>query len=527
MPMPRLPGDASSRVEARPASIGPGARALDNDLTASRNLCFLILLALTLARLVALHFSVVDLFFDEAQYWSWSRAPAFGYFSKPPLLAWILAGATAICGDGEACLRGTSPIFYLGTSVLAYAVADLLYDARTAFWTALVVAFSTGVVFSSRIVSTDVPLLFFWTLALLAWLKLLADGAGLGGSMRWAVILGMALGAGMLAKYAMIYFVAGAALAALTDDEARKLLRRPALWLAVLIAVVMVAPNIGWNLVNGLATFKHTGVNIAGEGFELSIGKGLEFILSQFLVIGPIVFAIFLALVVRVPWRNLPQADRLLLSFATPPLALVTIVAFAHGANANWAAPAFVPAAVVASAVMVRRKLWGLITASLCLGIAAQALSAVGDATADRLTLPLLGKDADIYRRTMAGRSLGEAVGELARRFETPTVVADEHYELSLLLYYLRNEHRQAFLWPSGAAPESYYDVEYVLPNEAPRPILFMSQCPDAVRLGQYYERVEPLGRFNPRTGPTSARSYFAFKLDGPRGPIGPLAMCR
>jgi 4-amino-4-deoxy-L-arabinose transferase-like glycosyltransferase len=526
MPMPRSPGDTSSHADPRAASIGLGARPLGSDATASRNLCFLILFALTIARLVALHVSVVDLFFDEAQYWSWSRAPAFGYFSKPPLLAWILAGATEICGDGEACLRAASPILYLGTSLLAYAIADLLYDARTAFWTALVVALSTGVAFSSRIVSTDVPLLFFSTLALLAWLKLLRGGAGLGGSTRWAVVLGIALGAGMLAKYAMVYSVAGAALAALTDDEARKLLRRPALWLAVLIAVVVVAPNIGWNFVNDLTTFKHTGRNIEADGFAPSIGKGLEFILSQFLVIGPIVFGIFLVLVVRVPWRNLPRADRLLMSFATPPLALVTVVAFAHGANANWAAPAFVPAAVVATAVMVRRKLWGLLAASLCIGVAAQALFAAGDAVADRLTLPLLGKNADIYRRTMAGRSLGAAVGDLARRFETPTVVAEEHYELSLLLYYLRTEHRQAYLWPSGAPPEGYYDVAYVLPNDAPRPILFMSQCPDAARLGQFYERVESLGRFDPRTGPTSARSYFAFKLDGPRQPVGPLAMC-
>jgi 4-amino-4-deoxy-L-arabinose transferase-like glycosyltransferase len=499
-----------------------GTRALlRSDLTTSRSLCFLILIALTIARLAALHVSVVDLFFDEAQYWSWSRAPSFGYFSKPPLIAWVIAVTTAVCGDSEACLRAVSPIFYLGTSLLAYAIADLLYDERTAFWSALVVALSTGVAFSSRIVSTDVPLLFCWSLALLGWLKLL-----MGGSMRWAVVLGVALGAGMLAKYAMAYFVPGVVLAALIDDGANKLLRRPSLWFACLVAAVLVAPNIAWNVANDLATVKHTGLNIEGDGFQLSIGKGVEFILSQFLVIGPIVFGIFLALVVQIPWRGLPRADRILMSFATPPLALVTAVAFAHGAYANWAAPAFVPAAVVATAFMVRRKLWGLVAASLCIGAVVQVLLAAGDAMADRLTLPLLGKDADIYRRTMVGRSLGEAVGDLARRFGTPTVVAEDHYELSLLIYYLRNEHRQAFEWPTGAAAKSYYDVDYVLPNEAPRPILFMSQCPVAARLGQYFDEVQALGRFNVRTGPTSNRVYFAFKLDGIRAPVGPLAKC-
>ncbi len=156
--------------------------------------------ALTLIRLIGLKFSVVDLFFDEAQYWAWSRELAFGYFSKPPLLAWAIAAAERVCGSSEACIRAPAPIFYFGTSMLVYAVARQLYDARVAFYAALSTALATGAVFSARIVSTDVPLLFFWALALLAYVKLLA-GAGA----RWAVVLGIALGLGLMAKYAMIY----------------------------------------------------------------------------------------------------------------------------------------------------------------------------------------------------------------------------------------------------------------------------------------------------------------------------------
>ena len=40
-----------------------------------------------------------------------------------------------------------------------------------------------AVVFSSRIISTDVPLLLFWALALLAWLKLLPRA-----DWRWAMV---------------------------------------------------------------------------------------------------------------------------------------------------------------------------------------------------------------------------------------------------------------------------------------------------------------------------------------------------
>ena len=60
-----------------------------------------VLLALTAIRIVGLHFSVVDLFFDEAQYWAWSRELSFGYFSKPPLLAWVIAATDPICGSAS------------------------------------------------------------------------------------------------------------------------------------------------------------------------------------------------------------------------------------------------------------------------------------------------------------------------------------------------------------------------------------------------------------------------------------------
>ena len=35
---------------------------------------------------------------DEAQYWSWAKDLDFGYFSKPPMIAWIIAATTAVFG---------------------------------------------------------------------------------------------------------------------------------------------------------------------------------------------------------------------------------------------------------------------------------------------------------------------------------------------------------------------------------------------------------------------------------------------
>ena len=199
----------------------------------------LALAALTLVRIAGLYASHVDLFMDEAQYWDWSRELAFGYFSKPPLLAWLIAATDQVCGSGEACVRMRSPLLYFVISFVIYAIADALYGRPTAAWAALAFGFGTAVAFSARIISTDVPLLFFWALAMLAYIKLLHRP-----DWRWTVVLGVALGLGILAKYAMVYFLLCAGCAAWFDRDARSLLKQPQIWVALGIAILLVLPNL-------------------------------------------------------------------------------------------------------------------------------------------------------------------------------------------------------------------------------------------------------------------------------------------
>jgi 4-amino-4-deoxy-L-arabinose transferase-like glycosyltransferase len=479
-----------------------------------------ILATLTVVRLVGLKYSVVDLFFDEAQYWTWSRELAFGYFSKPPLLAWAIAAAERLCGSSEACIRAPAPVFHFGTSLLVYAVARQLYDARVAFFAALSMALATGVVFSARIMSTDVPLMFFWALALLAYVKLLA-GAGA----RWAFVLGIALGFGLMAKYAMIYFLGGVALAAWFDQDARRLLRTPSLWIALMIAAVVVAPNILWNLQNDLATFRHTGDNIQGSGIALDPRKGLEFLAAQFAVFGPVMFAVLLAAFFRFRSPAMSRADRLMLVFAIPPLVLVGGLGFITRALANWAAPAFISGTVVVVAILIRREAWKWLALSLGLGLCVQVTLIAGDAMATRLHVPWLAK-GDVYNRTLGWRTLGERAGELARRAGARTIVGDMRDDEASLIYYLRDQPEQVLAWPRGPVPEHQFELTRAFTEAAPQPVLFVSRCSLATRLSAQFASVEPLGQFETPTGPRSARTYYAFKLDGRRGPIGPLGPC-
>src|SRR5690242_21937911 len=76
--------------------------------------------AITGLRLVWLALQPADLFPDEAQYWVWSQQLALGYYSKPPLVAWLIAATTWLFGDSEFAVRLSAPLPHAGAAIFVY-----------------------------------------------------------------------------------------------------------------------------------------------------------------------------------------------------------------------------------------------------------------------------------------------------------------------------------------------------------------------------------------------------------------------
>lgn len=492
--------------------------APDAERSTSRlRLLIVVLIVLMIVRLVGLHFSVVDLFYDESQYWSWAQDPALGYFSKPPLLAWLLTGVHHACGDSEWCTRAPGPVIYTATAFVVYSIGRQLYGEQTGFWAGLLTAFTPGIVFSSRIISTDIPLLFFWSVALLAYVKILLQP-----HKGWGIVLGLAMGLGLLSKYAMIYFVPGMLLAALLSARARGVLRHPAIWLALPIAVIVVLPNVAWNVANSFATFRHTGGLVAGEPFRPSLLRALEFLASQFAVAGPVIFAIMLALIVRPKSRSLLEQDRLMAAFFIPPIVAVAAFAVYSRAYANWASPAVVSGIIAGAAILLRLDrrnwLWG----SVALGVAIQLVLLASDAVATRLPGRIAGLQ-NPYNRTLGWRRYAEATGELATRIGARYIASDDRRAFNTLRYYWRGKRETVVSWHAGDEPP--YDFAHPLSDSTSEPILFVTRCPNAHRLREFYGNVEPLGVV-PDMSESRAQHSFAFRLEQRRSAIRELGPC-
>ena len=72
-------------------------------------------------RLYAVIVSPLEPSVDEAQYWLWGQTPQLGYYSKPPLIAWILAGTSSVfdaqTGAQLISLRIAAPLLHVLTAL--------------------------------------------------------------------------------------------------------------------------------------------------------------------------------------------------------------------------------------------------------------------------------------------------------------------------------------------------------------------------------------------------------------------------
>jgi len=325
-----------------------------------------LLAALTAARLIVnAWLDPLPLSGDEAQYWLYGEHLAGGYYSKPPLLPWLMRASTELFGDAPWAMRLPSVVLHAAIALVLFLLGRELFDRAVGAVAALVYLTLPAVSVSSMIASTDPPMMLGWALASLALVLALRSRS----LVPWA-LTGAAVGIGLLGKYTILAWVGSAALILILDPHWRRGVRGRGLALAGLAFLVVAAPNLVWNVQAGFPTFTHLGENAdlaAGEAVP-TVARAAElgdFVASQIGVFGPIAFAVLMWLVVRpASWRD--PSLRYLLMLGLPLLLAIAAQAWLNRANANWAAPAYLGFSVAVAAWLVaegRRRLTLALTA--------------------------------------------------------------------------------------------------------------------------------------------------------------------
>jgi 4-amino-4-deoxy-L-arabinose transferase-like glycosyltransferase len=423
----------------------------------------LLIAALTAVRLALLTLDRTDLFVDESQYWLWGQSFAFGYYSKPPLIAWVIGAVTTLSGsDDPFWIRAPGAVFHGATALILGAMAARLYGNRAGVWAAVTYATLPMVSLGSLLISTDTIMAPFFAAALYFHTRLIGSPA-----LRHALLAGAMAGLAFLAKYAAVYFLLGAGLGALLIPALRLTPFHAAALVAAFTCVVL--PNLLWNATHGMATASHILDNIGWVRNEAPLSglnpTGLvEFFLAQFAVFGPILFA---ALLWAAATLRLPR----LLVFALPALALVCVQALLDRAYANWAAAAYFAGTVLVVALLLSRP------RLLALSLVVNGAIAFALPVATLFPEATFGGDAPLLKRYLGREAVSRQIIAAAQEAGGVPIVAERRDILADLFYSGRDAGLAIYAPRPEGRPQDHYAQTYAVPPDLTGPILFVGEA--------------------------------------------------
>jgi undecaprenyl-diphosphatase len=308
------------------------------------------------------HDCPVDLSGDEAQYWDWSRQLDWSYYSKGPLVAWIIRASCCAFGrDTMPAVRFPALLLAAGASALTYLLARRLFGSdRVALGAVLLYGIIPMFAAGSVLMTIDPPFYFCWALAtFLAAVAIFEN-------QRWAwPAAGLAAGVGFLAKYAMLLWFVPILLFLAADSDSRRQLRSAGPWVAVGVALLCTTPVLIWNLGHGWASVRHVATQTgADETGKFSTGNLAAFVGGQVAVLGPgiviqmagaVVYALRPGTTAGDPGATYARQARYLAWIGLSFLAMVFLTSLRTKVQLNWPAPAYFTVIILTSWFLATR----------------------------------------------------------------------------------------------------------------------------------------------------------------------------
>lgn len=309
----------------------------------------ILIIAFALLRLaVSAHAPLVS---DEAYYWLWGQHLDWGYHDNSPMIGWTSRLSTDLFGNNEIAVRLPTICAFCFAAVYVTVMALRWFDARTAFFSVLLMHLVPGFAVGGVIATTD-------GLQALAWVGASYHLARAYEENHWPhwISAGVWFGLGLLSKLSMLLFLPGALLYALLSPIHRRRLLSLRPYVGLAIGLALFGPVVYWNFQHHGNLARHVAyLGGANESSGIHLGYFGEFLAGQALLVSPLIFlAVVLAWwVVLRSYQSAGWIVQLLVWVSLPMVFIFALMSLHSRVYANWSGAAYIPAIVLLTALMI------------------------------------------------------------------------------------------------------------------------------------------------------------------------------
>lgn len=297
-----------------------------------------------MARLALALFLPIDLAGDESYYWEWGRNLDFGYFSKPPLIGWMMWVIGVFGCDTESGIRVTAAVIGTGSLYFLGALTAEIATPRDAFRVVALLASAPFALPANLFLTIDSPLVFFWSAALLLTWRLRDAASTIS---RSDTALAAVLALGVLTKQIMLTFIPLWFIWLAIDPNRRRQLSTLRVYVIAAAPVLALTIPLWWNAQENWVTIQHTASHFAASawGVRKALGSLGAFLGSQWVLWGVVAIPVAITALTRRSGAN-PSADStrsFLTLWSLPVLALILLLSLRQNILPNWAAVFWLP----------------------------------------------------------------------------------------------------------------------------------------------------------------------------------------
>ena len=436
----------------------------------------IIVLTFILLRVFAIISTPLELSADEAQYWLWSKKLNWGYFSKPPMIAWLIHVSNNIFGDYDYSIRILAPVIHGINALVIFRLSQEINDNYFAHFLSSLIWLTLPIVgVGSFLMSTDTPLMLIWTTSLLVIVKAYnSDNLFL-----WN-LAGLIAGLALYAKYAALYLPLGLIIFYIINFQNEKNIKLRGLFLFLMNFIIVSLPNVIWNYFNSFQTINHLSSNAVIDAPSYSLFGTFTFLIAQIAILGPILFIVFLLTAYNI--KKLNKLSIFLLYFIFPVYILMFIQGFFSEANANWAASALPAITILCGYFLSKRIKFAVLTilSNLLICIFILIVSFNGN-------LIFLDVKSDPLRKLKGWSILSEDLKDTISKEKSDVVLVDRRGIAAELIYYLRNENIKIRVPESSKSPSNHYQLHYSLKDKENKIFYYASEntkIPESYKVG-------------------------------------------